>query len=347
MNPIRPTRVLVTIVAALSMSLALPLALPADSVDAAPAKACKVRNVTRGGSYTSLAAAIKQARNGNKLTVRGICSGRARITNKKLTIVGVRTSTSGAPTLRGTGKGPVLTIVGDFANVTLKKLIIRGKPTQILDYDGGGIFNMARLTLRNVTVNWFKTKGYGGGIHNLEGTIRLLGTTRVQGNKAAIGSGIYNNSGSIVVGGSSMIQRNKGVGIYSDGPLAEVHVRWNSSVRNNTGAGIRGGHGKVTMSGRSVISGNTAEQGGGFSGEDLTMNDSSSITGNTATYQGGGVFTGGLLTMNDASSITGNTSQIQAGGVYAQSWATLVGVTCAPETGANVYGNTPDDCFKG
>ena len=33
------------------------------------------------------------------------------------------------------------------------------------------------------------------------------------------------------------------------------------------------------------------------------------------------------------------------GGVYNASGGTLVGVNCAPHTYANVYGNTPDDCY--
>ena len=35
----------------------------------------------------------------------------------------------------------------------------------------------------------------------------------------------------------------------------------------------------------------------------------------------------------------------QGGGLYNASGGTLVGVNCAPHTYANVYGNTPDDCY--
>ncbi len=345
MGPIRPTRSLITLVAALSISLALPLALPADPVDAAYAKACKVRNVTRGGSYSSLAAAVKQARNRNKLTVRGTCTGKTRITNKKLTIVGVRTSTSGTPTLKSNGKGSVLTISGDFAVVTLRNLTIRGRATQVVGYDGGGIFNMSRASLRGVTVKGFRTKGQGGGIFNLEGTLRLLGNTKIKNNKGADGSGIYNNSGTVVMGGSSAVAFNRGTGIGSDGKFSVLEMRPQSSVRNNAGTGVSSTLGKVRMFNKSRISGNRAREGAGFRGSSaLTMNDRSSITGNTATEVGGGVFTDGTLTMKGSSSISGNTA-LQGGGVYAQSWATLVGVTCAPEASANVFGNSPDDCY--
>ena len=147
MTPISTSGPRVALVASLALALALPLLVPAQPTDAASAKACVVRNVKRGDTYGSLAAAIKQAKNRDKLTVRGICPGRAKIINKKLTIVGVRTKTSGPPTLKGTGKAPVLYIAGDFAAVSLKRLTVKGKATQVLDFDGGGIWNGGRLTL--------------------------------------------------------------------------------------------------------------------------------------------------------------------------------------------------------
>ncbi len=289
MDPIRPSRALLAVVAALSMALALPLVLPAAPAWAAAPKACKVRNVTRGGSYTSLAAAVKAARSGNRLTVRGTCPGKTRISNKKLTIVGVRTSKSGAPTLRGRGTGPVLTLAGDFAKVTLQKLVIKGIANQALGYDGGGIYNNGgRLTLKHVTIKEFKTKRYGGGIYNVDSDVFLVGYTKIHGNKASNGAGIYNNSGKIVVTDSSAVLLNKGVGISSEGNLAELQLRSKASVRKNTGGGVAAA-GKVTMWGQAVISGNSAEEGAGFNGSAaLTMNDSSSIKWNSAVYDGGG-----------------------------------------------------------
>jgi len=35
----------------------------------------------------------------------------------------------------------------------------------------------------------------------------------------------------------------------------------------------------------------------------------------------------------------------RGGGLYNASGGTLVGVSCGPQTLANVYGNTPDDCY--
>ena len=85
----------------------------------------------------------------------------------------------------------------------------------------------------------------------------------------------------------------------------------------------------------------------------FTMRDSSSISGNTALCSQSGVTVrGGTFTMTGDSVITANVAQYLAGwcewtggaGIYHQG-GTLVGVSCAPQTYANVYGNTPDDCY--
>ena len=76
----------------------------------------------------------------------------------------------------------------------------------------------------------------------------------------------------------------------------------------------------------------------------VILNGSSSIGGNTAP-DGGGVFMAdGTLTLNDSASISGNEAWEAGGGVY-DAGGTLTGVICGSAAGANVYGNTPDDCY--
>ena len=123
--------------------------------------------------------------------------------------------------------------------------------------------------------------------------------------------------------------------------------------------------GSVTLNGSSAIRDNHATQyrsdcpafclrpprlvGTGVSnGGSLTLNDASSISGNSAAESGGGVFmvsSAASLTMTGSSTISGNTTGQFGGGVYAGAGTTLVGVNSAPQTLANVYGNTPDDCY--
>jgi hypothetical protein len=335
------------IAAALVLMLAAPvLSSPTTALGASP-QACVVKNVTRGGKYTSFDKAIKRARNKDRLTVRGVCRARAGIANKKLTIAGVRTATSGPATLKGTGRGPVLKVGGDFANVLLKNLVIRGKRAQVLDYDGGGLYQVnGRLSLRNVIVKDFKgtPQVHGGGIHNTEGVLRLLGTTTVRTNRG-YGAGIYDNSGTVILRGRSVVRNNRGAGIVGIGPFARVHLYDKASVSDNAGTGVQVSEGTVTMHGRSTIRDNSAENGGGIRSHSLSMSDQASIRGNSATFEAGGVWVGDHLKMRDAAVVTGNHAGVRAGGLKADLSDTLDGVVCDTGSGGNVRGNTPDDCL--
>jgi hypothetical protein len=132
--------------------------------------------------------------------------------------------------------------------------------------------------------------------------------------------------------------------------LRDVVVRDNGFM---AGGGVDN-RGTLVLNGASVIRANSANWGAGVmnDGGILVLNDSSSITRNGALSDGGGVavWGGGTLVMNDASSITRNTAQNgdqgnTAGGAFIGSDSTLVGVVCAPEASANVYGNTAPDCY--
>ena len=335
---------------ALCLSLTLVAAEPAVA-----AAACKVTNATRGGTYKSLGAAVKAARNGNTLALRGTCSGSTRISNKRLTVVGKWTRKDGGATLRGDGRQPVLDVGGDLAKVTLKKLTIRAKPDRVLRRSGGGIRNvLSTLVLQDVRVKGFKTREGGGGIANFEGTVRLLGTTKVTNNESAEGGGggIYNNSGTVVLGDQALVAFNRareGGGIDSDGTSAAVVLMGTSSVRRNTATGYGGGgimadHGPVTLSGDASISGNTTSQyGGGYAGSGvLTMAADASVSDNSAEV-GGGVYSGGDIIMAATSTVTGNTATAYAGGID-HSDGSRSGVVCYPDPSANVFGNSPDDC---
>ena len=340
------TRARMAIVVALCLALTL---VAADSSVASAA--CKVTNATRGGTFQSLAAAVKPARNGNTLVIRGTCVGSSEITNKRLTLVGKWTRGYGKPTLRGGGRQSVLKVGGDLAKVTLKKLTIKGEPDSVLRRRGGITNELSTLVLQDVRVRGFRTQEDGGGIANVEGTVRLLGTTKVVDNESArSGGGIYNNSGTVVLGGHALVASNRareGGGISSVGTWPVV-LKGTASVRANTatsdGGGIRADNGPVTLSDDASISGNTTSQyGGGYAGGGvLTMAGDASISNNTAEV-GGGIYSGGDIVMSATSTVTGNTANAYAGGVD-HSYGSRSGVVCYPELGANVFGNSPDDC---
>ena len=342
----------------LMTAFALAIALPAARMSAASPKACKVRNVSRGTSHGSLAAAVKKARQHNKLTVRGKCTGKTKIQNKKLKIVGVRTSRSGPPTLRGNGRAPVLKISGDGVNVTLKRLTIEGKPGQVVDHPGGGVFLFGKLTLENVKIRDFETTRDGGGIYIEDGTVRLLGTTVIRGNHANAGGGIYNRGARVIMEDKSLVERNSaawGGGIHTAGLFSLLKMTGHSSVHDNMtefdGGGVNAGTGETILKSSASVSGNkSGRDGGGLivtGGGKLTLEGSSRVADNTSVRYGGGVFMGAdTLTMRDSATVTGNTALV-GGGINSQSWATLVGVVCPPDGGANVTGNSPTDCVHG
>ncbi len=77
----------------------------------------------------------------------------------------------------------------------------------------------------------------------------------------------------------------------------------------------------------------------------LEMNDSSSVCANQA-ERGAGVFSSSYspLRMSGSSHISGNTARQQGGGVWCGGRCSASGVTCAPQSYANVYDNKPEDC---
>ena len=150
-------------------------------------------------------------------------------------------------------------------------------------------------------------------VHNLgTGTLILNGTSQINDNWMGV-----ENQGSITLNGSSSIRDNHRMKYSSDCP------HWCPPTPRLVGAGV-------------------SNKGS------LTLNDSSSITGNSAAESGAGVYlwegTGASLTMTGSSTISGNTTGKTGGGVYAGAGSTLTGVSCGPQTYANVYGNAPNDC---
>ena len=106
-----------------------------------------------------------------------------------------------------------------------------------------------------------------------------------------------------------------------------------------TGGGIYNG-GTLTLNDASSVSGNTADCcGGGIynSGGILIMNDASSVSGNTADF-GGGIYNGGTLTLNGSASVSGNTADGNGGGIL-----NCGGSVSGATDGVNVYNNTPNN----
>ena len=247
---------------------------------------------------------------------------------------------------------------------------------------GGGVYNTGTLTLRGATRISGNFSPDGGGVYN-SGTVLMKGSAAISANGAESGGGVYNtgnltmsgssairtnggedaggvtNLGTLTMGGSSTISGNSGGlkgpggGVYN-GRSATLTMNGESAIRGNTsvsagGGGVANEGGIVRLNDEATVNDNTAPCCGGldtWGRGTVTMRDASSIRDNTAdSGPGGGVSVrGGTFRMTGTSSISGNTA-LQSGGGLIRTRGTLTGVSCGPNTYANVYGNSPDDCF--
>jgi peptidoglycan-N-acetylglucosamine deacetylase len=181
----------------------------------------------------------------------------------------------------------------------------------------------ATVMLRRLTIRGGNDPEGGGGIVN-RGSLVLRDST-VRGNRTAGGGGgIRNVAGAIL--------RLKGASV----------VRGNSAGK---GGGVDN-RGQLTLHGSSSIRANKAEEGGGAHNRGtLTLKDASSIRGNEANTAGGGVYNRGTLAMRHTGSIRRNqVTGVAGGGVY-NDGGLFDGVVCAPDAGANVHDNLPDQCW--
>ena len=196
--------------------------------------ACRVRNRDSGRARDSLQAAIRAARSGDRLTVRGTCRGATTI-GKRVRIRGISNEDSGPPTLTGRKGRRVMSILAGV-DVTIRDLAIsRGKAER-----GGGIVNRGKLTLVDVDVRENRATASGGGILNL-GRLTLGGETSVRANASVLGAGIT-NLGTLTLRGATAIRRNvasdDGGGVFNRGHLV---MAGDSSIARNESGGLGAG----------------------------------------------------------------------------------------------------------
>lgn len=302
-------------VAAVAAGLVLGTSLPAPAVHAAEPSACRVRNVRTGATAWSFQVAVDRARSGDRLLLRGTCTGEFTIA-RSLTVDGIERPGSGTPTLRGippgTTRGTVLTVAAGAA-VRLRRLTIAdgrggGSSVTLGKAAPGGIQNAGTLVLRSVTVS-----GNGSG---------------PRGSCADGGPGGIWNLGTLTIGGASRVADNGGFGA----------------------AGIENA-GTLILRDTATVTGNDAGMFGGILNEGtLTMRDSASVTGNGLTGDPCGLGAAGvdngasgtLVLLGDAE-ISGNTSIGSFGGIRGIERTT--GATCSStEPKGNVHDNLPVDC---
>ncbi len=104
---------------------------------------------------------------------------------------------------------------------------------------GAGIRNFGTLTLTNTVVTANSTSGEGGGIHNDEGVLRIIGST-ISRNFAGNGGGIMNIDGAVSITNSTVSGNFGGLGggIQNAGSMTII----NSTIAGNS-VGSQGGQG--------------------------------------------------------------------------------------------------------
>jgi hypothetical protein len=206
---------------------------------------------------------------------------------------------------------------------------------------GAGVSGRGTVTLNDDSAI---ASNEGDGVNLVRAQVVLNDRSSVVAND---GSGIQLGlAGSVTLNDQSMVAGNGGIGIGL--LLAGLSLNGNSRIAENHGGGVRGLLAGITLNDTSTISGNVSQNnGGGILNESgaVVLNDSSQIVGNVASL-GGGIYSSGgenpaSVTLNDTSSITGNTATGGlGGGVYNDAGSTLT-----LNGSSSITGNIPDNCF--
>jgi hypothetical protein len=243
------------------------------SVVRLPGPACVTNQATRMG-FPTLQSAVDSALPGEVLQLVGTCYGQTKFTRDVVV--------QGPGVLDGEGDvTPV--VVAQSANVGLTDLSITNGVGDL----GGGIRNDGTILLARATVSGNKANDKGGGIYNTGG-MQISNNCSITSNTAgSVGGGIYNSGG--VLDHSCTISHNSAVdggGVATTGRVFEMRQ---ATIDGNTASGRGGGvyhlGGNLTLNDGSTITGNTASAGGGVFKADPSLpfeiDDTSSVTGNT------------------------------------------------------------------
>lgn len=334
------------------------------------AQAATLTVCASGCDFSSVATAVSAADEGDTLDLAGETFSENIVILKSLTLQG-----EAGTILDGGGNGRVISVTTGV-NVSILSLQVQNGSAN----DGGGIFNRGNLTLDDVVVSGNAAEpnasfGEGGGIYNL-GTLTASNSTISQ-NSAEYGGGLENNAGTVnltdvVISGNTTTDIFDGVGgglENSGGTMTLTRVTVQNNTANFVGGGIQN-LGQMTIT-DSLISGNTADLGGGLasgSSTGLTLQNStitdnnnssngvvrggagvyntfmmdisnSTISGNDTAVSGGdggGILNNNLLTIN-SSTIYNNAANDQGGGLR-----NAAGVT--ELANSIVAQNDSDDC---
>lgn len=194
-----------------------------------------------------------------------IIDGNGAVTNERVLQI-VRCIGNATPNFDGSCDGDAYVVV-TISGVTVQN----GHATQNLEQFGGGIYNLADLTLDNCVVTGntanYTINNFAGGIFN-SGTLainRSVVSNNTTGSANAHGGGIMNNVGPVTITDSTI----------------------SGNITPGTGGGIFGGSFKIV---RSTISGNHGGVGGGMYAAGTNVLINSTVSGNDSDADGGGIY---------------------------------------------------------
>lgn len=140
------------------------------------------------------------------------------------------------------------------------------------DGQGGGIYNTGTLTIKNCTLSR-NSSGSGGGIFT-DGTLTVSDCT-LSGNHTQAGGGIYNGGGTVTISNSTFNE---------NWALDIIHDIYGH------GGGIFNYYGAQLAVVSCTFSDNSAQFGGAIFNEGSFLIAGSTLSGNSASYDGGGVY---------------------------------------------------------
>lgn len=263
---------------------------------ATPAHAVQLSVCPSNCQFTSIAAALQQANDGDSIVIDpGTYSGGVEIT-KDVRLYGKGRDLT---TITGTSSSSVIR-VRPGAKVSIVALTITGGGGSRVGIDvvGGGILNEGQLTLIDSTVRTnvlTSPDSLGGGLYSNSSKTLDIYRTVFSGNRAGRGGGIYIREGEVFLTDSTV----------------------SGNVADKNGGGIsHGGRERLQLRKDSVVRDNRAIIGGGISVVSRLEIYDSTVSGNRAQF-GGGVASGSLQPVQvDASTISGNISDTLGGGLY-------------------------------
>ncbi|QDT28990.1 Putative peptidyl-prolyl cis-trans isomerase [Gimesia panareensis] len=218
---------------------------------------------------------------------------------------------------------------------------------------GGGIVSQSgSVILSGTTVDQNNAEGFGGGIYAIDSSITLNNSTvstNVSSNGG--GGGIYQNGGTLTLNGSTITDNTTGAatdggGLYLfDTTTTVTDSTFYLNRSSGSGGGLRQSGGSLTVRGSTFYDNSALFGDGGAisSGADTTALINSTLSGNSAEYNGGGIFfsdpidfVSGII---NNSTIASNTANQSGGGLYAAFNTITLNNTLIADNSASSSGN--------